>query len=404
MNYAAVSHLAPRVDADGGPPDVFSLIWETDGEHSQARQETWLLSFIDILALLLTLFVLLLAIQDRGAPETGDKMPLVEQSAAENFTLLGGIGGSLGPAEAAAPGFAMSGAGLIPTAGLGGAVAPGDTPAIDRSTVRSSFAAPDIERQATAKPGTSMGAEHAKTRQATVAAHDEVDAAALAAGTSNWDVDVLASASPSLVANVPQPSEPLPSLQVPADGVVRIETPTAAPSPAHSAVAEPSPPDLAVAPIAGEKVVTRQAAETLRQRLNDSALGAGVDVLVRPGAVNLEISDSILFTPASAALSSQGVELLQQLAAILKTLPYHVSVEGHTDNVPIHTAQYPSNWELSAARAALVTRKLIEQGVASDRLRAIGYGATRPRVDNLTREARAKNRRVTFVLQVEQGR
>jgi chemotaxis protein MotB len=85
----------------------------------------------------------------------------------------------------------------------------------------------------------------------------------------------------------------------------------------------------------------------------------------------------------------------------LQTLPYQLSVEGHTDNVPIQTARYPSNWELSSARAARVTRKLIEQGVAADRIRAIGYGDTRPRSENDSAEGRAKNRRVTFVLQVE---
>jgi chemotaxis protein MotB len=126
-----------------------------------------------------------------------------------------------------------------------------------------------------------------------------------------------------------------------------------------------------------------------------------VEVIAHRGAVSLEIRDSILFAPASAALSDAGLALLGQLADILRTLPYSVSVEGHTDNVPIHTPVYPSNWELSSARAAMVTRKLIEQGIAAERLRAVGYGDTRPRSDNTTAQQRAANRRVSFVLQVE---
>jgi chemotaxis protein MotB len=146
--------------------------------------------------------------------------------------------------------------------------------------------------------------------------------------------------------------------------------------------------------------VARPRSDALLETFKRSELGGRVEVNVRPGAVSLEISDSILFRPASAAFSGDGTALLDQLAEILRTLPYNLSVEGHTDNVPIHTSRYPSNWELSAARAAMVTRKLIEQGVAADRVRAIGYGDTRPRSDNHRAEGRAKNRRVTFVLQV----
>ena len=90
---------------------------------------------------------------------------------------------------------------------------------------------------------------------------------------------------------------------------------------------------------------------------------------------------------------------LPDLATAFAEQPYNLSVEGHTDNVPIQTARFPSNWELSSARAAMVTRRLIELGVPADRIRAIGYGDTRPRADNGTPEGRARNRRVAFVLQ-----
>jgi len=117
-----------------------------------------------------------------------------------------------------------------------------------------------------------------------------------------------------------------------------------------------------------------------------------------PDSVNLEISDSILFTPASAALTASGALLLDELAATLKAHPYNLSVEGHTDNVPIQTARYPSNWELSSSRATEVTRRLIDRGIAAERVRAVGYADTHPRADNATAEGKARNRRVSLVL------
>jgi flagellar motor protein MotB len=193
--------------------------------------------------------------------------------------------------------------------------------------------------------------------------------------------------------------EPVPATPVDANATV---TPDPAPLAASFEDAGRQPgetPASAEAPA----VTARSAAEELVATFRNSQLGEEVEVTAHPGAVNLEISDSILFAPASAALSAPGLTLLDELAEILRTLPYTLSVEGHTDNVPIRTARYPSNWELSAARAAMVTRQLIEQGVAPDRVHAVGYGDTRPRGDNATAEGRAKNRRVTFALQVAGG-
>ena len=141
--------------------------------------------------------------------------------------------------------------------------------------------------------------------------------------------------------------------------------------------------------------------EALLEVFETGELRDRVEVAIHPGEVNLEISDSILFDRASAALTNEGLALLNDLAEALSGQPYPLSVEGHTDNIPIENARYPSNWELSSARAAVVTRKLIEQGIAPEMVRAIGYGATHPLADNLTSEGRARNRRVSFILQVD---
>jgi len=137
--------------------------------------------------------------------------------------------------------------------------------------------------------------------------------------------------------------------------------------------------------------------------VNNSELHDRVELSVHGGGVNLEISDSILFTPANAALTPSGMAVLEGLASALKAQPYLLSIEGHTDNIPIETARFPSNWELSTARAAIVARYLVKHSVPAERVRAIGYADTRPRADNLTPEGRSRNRRVSLVLQAPSG-
>ncbi len=125
-----------------------------------------------------------------------------------------------------------------------------------------------------------------------------------------------------------------------------------------------------------------------------------VEVAVSADAVNLVIKDDVLFDPASAELKADSDRVLDGVVAILAQNGYAVSVEGHTDDQPIHTARFPSNWDLSVARATRVTRYLIEHGIARQRLRAVGYADTRPLDTVDTAEARAHNRRVSLVVHV----
>jgi len=143
--------------------------------------------------------------------------------------------------------------------------------------------------------------------------------------------------------------------------------------------------------------------EVFLDSFNNSELRDRVELSVHGGGVNLEISDSILFMPASAALTPSGTAMLGELANALKAQSYQLSIEGHTDNIPIETARFPSNWELSTARAAIVARHLVKRGISAKRIRAIGYADTRPRADNLTPEGRGRNRRVSLVLQLPSG-
>ncbi|VAW92299.1 Flagellar motor rotation protein MotB [hydrothermal vent metagenome] len=114
--------------------------------------------------------------------------------------------------------------------------------------------------------------------------------------------------------------------------------------------------------------------------------------------VEIEINTSILYSSGSSELEIEAYTPLKKLSEVLKKLPNYIDVEGYTDNLPINTPVYPSNWELSASRAASVVHLFAKQGVSPDRLAAIGYGQFRPIGDNNTLKGRRQNRRVKVVI------
>ncbi len=114
--------------------------------------------------------------------------------------------------------------------------------------------------------------------------------------------------------------------------------------------------------------------------------------------VEVEIRTDILFPSGVATLSPAAVQVLQQLAQTLRPFPNSIRVEGHTDNRPISTAAFPSNWELSAARAASVVHLFTRAGMDPARLAVIGLGENRPAKSNTTPEGRNANRRVLLVI------
>ncbi|MFO0697996.1 MAG: flagellar motor protein MotB [Nitrospira sp.] len=117
------------------------------------------------------------------------------------------------------------------------------------------------------------------------------------------------------------------------------------------------------------------------------------------GDIVITIPDQLLFNSGEAAIRSEALPFLEGLSAAIVELNRHTRVEGHTDNVPIRTALFPSNWELSATRAVMVVRVLSElYGVTTDHLSAVGHADTRPVTLNSDAEQRAKNRRVEVII------
>ena len=114
--------------------------------------------------------------------------------------------------------------------------------------------------------------------------------------------------------------------------------------------------------------------------------------------LQIELKDSILFGSGSAETSEQARKIFDEIAAILKNYSNPVQVEGFTDNIPINSARYPTNWELSSARASAIVKHLITKGVTPDRLSAVGYGEYQPVASNDTEAGRAQNRRVAIMV------
>lgn len=116
------------------------------------------------------------------------------------------------------------------------------------------------------------------------------------------------------------------------------------------------------------------------------------------GAI-ITVSDTVLFPPGAAKVSLPGQSILKRVFDLLRQFDYDVKIEGHTDDIPIATEQYPSNWELSAARAAQVARMLVKEGFPPEKLSVEGFAEFHPKVPNSGASNRAVNRRIEIVYQ-----
>jgi len=139
----------------------------------------------------------------------------------------------------------------------------------------------------------------------------------------------------------------------------------------------------------------RMLKKTIDEMLVKEGVGDEVDLVEDGGDMLLMFKDQIIFDSGRAYIKPQMTEIIKVLAGFIGQVECPVVVEGHTDNIPIHTARFPSNWELSTARAGAVVRRLLESySIDAHKLSGQGHGEFKPRVSNDTPENRAVNRRV----------
>lgn len=139
----------------------------------------------------------------------------------------------------------------------------------------------------------------------------------------------------------------------------------------------------------------------LEQYLLEQDLDDQVEVAMTDEGIEIKIEDKFLFSSGSADLLSVADEVLGKISGFLDGKPNTIKVSGHTDSLPINTPRFPSNWELSAARAIAVARQLQTTGIHPSRMSATGYGEHRPSDTNDTAEGRAKNRRVEIFMKFD---
>ena len=158
----------------------------------------------------------------------------------------------------------------------------------------------------------------------------------------------------------------------------------------------------------GEK--TAMPLQDLREQVSTmiSETGESTEAKTTDRGISFEFKSGKMFAPGSAQILESGIALLDRVAQMVTFMgydDYSVDVQGHTDDVPINTTQFPSNWELSAARAAAVVRFLVSRGVEPERLVAVGYGDTKPKAPNRDEagqpipENQEQNRRVEIEIE-----
>lgn len=140
--------------------------------------------------------------------------------------------------------------------------------------------------------------------------------------------------------------------------------------------------------------------QALEKELQQYARSGDVTIFRSEGGVTVRFVERVLFESGKADVKPEGMKLLDKVISVLRKFPdRELRVEGHTDNVPISTSRFPSNWELSAARALNVLKFITRHGdVRQDRVSAVAFGEFRPIATNETPEGRRKNRRVDIVL------
>lgn len=162
--------------------------------------------------------------------------------------------------------------------------------------------------------------------------------------------------------------------------------------------AVPRVPEELVSDSGDDTTVSSELREELRRMLESDADTEGVQLREGGDWVEVTLPGDLLFDSGGVEPGFEGIETLERIADVLSDHDGNIVVEGFTDNLPIRSDRFPSNWELSAARAGAVVRVLETLGIDGSRLAAMGYGANHPVARNDTERGRARNRRVVLVI------
>ena len=151
--------------------------------------------------------------------------------------------------------------------------------------------------------------------------------------------------------------------------------------------------------MSGEQLQMETIRQQLQEYIDQNNLGANIQLYQQERGLVISLSDTVLFESGRAELTPQAQDIMRKVGVSLAPISNYIRIEGHTDNLPINNAQFPSNWELSAMRATNVLRFLVrEADLNPARLSESGYGEYRPIADNNSEAGRALNRRVDIVI------
>ena len=139
--------------------------------------------------------------------------------------------------------------------------------------------------------------------------------------------------------------------------------------------------------------------ENIESAMKKSDISEVTDITVDDEGITVSFSDTVMFAPGSAKLSDDGKEIIEKFSRMLHAIPNRIIIEGHTDNIPIKSKIFPSNWELSGARSGSVATLLEKYGVKKNRMEIAGFGSTRPKFITLkSPELRSLNRRIDILV------
>lgn len=365
--------------------------WGLDTPAESQQEEGWFITYLDMMTLLLVVMIVMLAFsgtlnwQDEKSSEQlatnsvteqrvgMETMGIAEQALHHDAAILSTSGLEVSSGSAATP-VRPGGDGLLP----------GGSGLMPRH-----FGLADVSAVSAPPPGGTPHQERGNPFE-----HRPKSMAELYPG---WAPDDLAA---SFV------GPPLPPTvggeEAVAPGVALRDAPEAPGYPsqaARSALAEGLSPAEEMRFLSNESDLLSEG-QAMAAGLSLAELGNDVEVVINERSVSFRVNSEILFDSSQADLSRSGLAVLRRIVSVLSDSNHEVTVEGHTDSVPVRrNARYPSNWELSSARAGSVVRYLQSNGIDRSRLKAVGYADTRPIADNHTPDGRAGNRRVELLIE-----